>query len=120
MPLTNSGGEILLYQSLFGNAVAEKALLYIVNYQEGYINKMAQVFGVSPSQMQKQLVRLEAGGILVSQMKGNLRLFSVNPRLAIKDELIALIEKELSLLPQSETTKYFRERTRPRRTGKKL
>ena len=110
----------MLYQSLFGNAVAEKALLYIVNYQEGYINKMANVFGVSPSQMQKQLVRLEAGGILVSQLKGNLRLFTINPRLAIKNELIALMEKELSLIPKADITKYFRERTRPRRTGKDL
>ena len=107
-----------MYQSLFGNAVAENVLLYIANYGEGYINKIARTYGVSPSQVQKQLVRLEAGGILVSRRLGNLRVFTFNPRLAIRRELVALLEKELQLQPKEVTAKYYRERTRPRRTGK--
>lgn len=109
-----------MYQTLFGNAVAEKVLLYITNYGEGYINKIAKVYGISPSQVQKQLVKLESGGILVSRMTGNLRVFTFNPRLAIKKELLALMEKELSLFSEEITKKFYRERTRPRRTGKEL
>lgn len=109
-----------MYQSLFGNAVAEKVLLYIANYGEGYISKIAKTYTISPSQVQKQLVRLEAGGILSSRLTGNLRIFTFNPRLAIKKELLILLEKELSLLPNEITKKYYRERTRPRRTGKDL
>lgn len=109
-----------MYQSLFGNAVAEKVLLYIANYGEGYINKIGKIYGVSPSQVQKQLKRLEAGGILVSRLTGNLRVFTFNPRLAIKKELLTLLEKELSLVSPDDTKKYYRERTRPRRTGKEL
>lgn len=109
-----------MYQSLFGNAVAEKVMLYIANYGEGYINKMAKVYGISPSQIQKQLVKLEAGGILVSRLTGNLRVFTFNPRLAIKKELLVLLEKELSLFTDEITKKYYRERMRPRRTGKDL
>lgn len=109
-----------MYETLFGNAVAEKVLLYLANYGEGYINKIAQTYEVSPSQVQKQLVRLEAGGILVSQLTGNLRIFTFNPRLGIRKELIALLEKELDLMQKEVLQKFYRERRRPRRTGKAL
>ncbi|MBX3041471.1 MAG: winged helix-turn-helix transcriptional regulator [Bdellovibrionaceae bacterium] len=110
----------MMFPALFGNAMAEKVLLYIANYGEGYINKIAKTYGVSPSQVQKQLKRLEAGGILVSRLMGNLRVFTLNPRFALKAELLALLERELELLPKEATQKLFRERTRPRRTGKEL
>jgi hypothetical protein len=58
--------------------------------------------------VQKQLVRLEAGGILVSRMTGNLRVFTFNPRLAIKKELLAMLEKELELMPKEITQNYYR------------
>ncbi len=109
-----------MYPALFGNAVSEKVLLYITNYGEGYINKIAKTFEIAPSQVQKQLVKLEANGILVSRMTGNLRVFTFNPRLAIKKELLTLLEKELEILPKETIQKYYRERTRPRRTGKEL
>jgi predicted ArsR family transcriptional regulator len=106
--------------SIFGNAVAEKTLLYIANYGEGHINGVARTFGVSPSQAQKQLVRLEAAGVLVSRMVGNSRVFTINPRLAYKKELVGLLEKILSVTGKDDLKKYYRQRTRPRRTGKEL
>lgn len=109
-----------MYQALFGNLVAEKVLLYIANYGEGYINKIAKTFEISPSQVQKQLVRLEAGGVLVSRITGNLRVFTFNPRLAVKKELLALLERELELMPKETIQKYYRERMRPRRSGKAI
>jgi len=110
----------MMFQTLFGNAVAEKVLLYIANYSEGYINKIARTYDIAPSQVQKQLLKLEAGGILVSRPIGTVRIFTFNPRLAIRKELIALLEKELELLPVEITKKYYRERMRPRRTGKEI
>lgn len=107
-------------QALFGNNVAEKCLLYIANYGEGYINGIAKTFKIAPSQVQKQLVRLEEGGILVSRKLGNSRMFSFNPRLAFKKELEALLERQLSLASKDDTQKFYRKRTRPRRTGKEL
>lgn len=110
----------MMFQSLFGNAVAEKVLLYIANYGEGYINKIARTYEIAPSQVQKQLLKLEAGGILVSRLVGNVRVFIFNPRLAIRKELQALLEKVLELLPPETTKKFYRDRARPRRTGKEL
>lgn len=109
-----------MYEALFGNAVAEKSLLFIANYGEGHINGIAKAFSIAPSQVERQLKKLEAGGILASRMVGNARVFALNRRLAIKDELMGLLEKVLSLLPEEQTRRYFRERRRPRRSGKAL
>lgn len=109
-----------MIEALFGNRVAEKCLLYIANYGEGYINGIAKTFGISTSQVKKQLERLEAGGILVNQMSGNTKMFKINPRLFCKKELQMLLEKTLMCLPEKEIKKYYRQRTRPRRTGKEL
>ncbi|MBX9880106.1 MAG: winged helix-turn-helix domain-containing protein, partial [Candidatus Obscuribacterales bacterium] len=85
-----------MYKALFGSDVAEQCLLYIGNYGEGYINGIANTFDLSKGQVQRQLEKLESGGILVSQFSGNTKLFRINPRLAIKNELTALIEKMLA------------------------
>ena len=109
-----------MYPRLFGNRVAELCLLYVVNYGEGYIRGISRTFGITPRQVQMQLEKLELDGILVSQFSGNTKVFRINPRLAIRVELVALIEKMLGLIPEEETQMYFRERRRPRRTGKAL
>jgi hypothetical protein len=109
-----------MYPALFGNKVAEKCILYIVNYGEGHIRGIASTFDIHPRSVQLQLEKLESDGILVNRMVGNTKVFKINPRLPIKAELIALAEKILSLVPQDETDQYFRERRRPRRTGKNL
>lgn len=109
-----------MIESLLGNRTAEKVLLYIVNYGQGHTSGIAQTFDMSKSQIRKQLIRLEDGGILVGQSVGNLRMFQINPRCTYKKELVLLLEKVLSLLPAQELEKYYRQRRRPRRTGKKL
>ena len=109
-----------MIEALFGNRVAEKCLLYIANYGEGYINGIANTFEISTSQVKKQLEKLEAGGVLVNQMKGNTKMFTFNPRLFCRKELIFLLEKVLMSLPKEEIKKYYRQRKRPRRTGKNL
>lgn len=109
-----------MLEALLGNQTAERVLLYIANYGEGHTSGIAETFQLSKSQVQKQLIRLEASGILVGRSIGNLRMFQVNPRYPLKKELEALLEKALSLLPESEIEKHFRQRRRPRRTGKEL
>lgn len=109
-----------MYEALFGNKVAEKCLLYIANYGEGHINGIAKTFAIAPSQVERQLKKLEAGGILVNKAVGNTKMFSINPRLGIRKELSQLLEQMLLLLPETETKKFYRERRRPRRTGKAL
>lgn len=109
-----------MIEALVGNSTAEKILLYIVNYGEGYISGIAETFQLPKSQVRKQLIRFENGGILVARNKGNLRIYTFNPRCFYKNELEILIKKILNQLPKEEITKYYRQRRRPRRTGKLL
>ncbi len=106
--------------NLLGNQTVEKVLLYIVNYGEGHTSGIAQTFNLSKSQVRKQIIRLEDGGILVGRNVGNLKMFQINPRCPYKKELENLLEKALSLTSSADSEKFFRQRRRPRRTGKKL
>lgn len=106
--------------AIFGNRSASQTLLFLQNYSEGHARRIAMTFGVSHMAIQRQLKRLEAGGILVSRMVGNSRIFSWNPRSATVKDLQILLEAELSRLPPDITKEYFRQRQRPRRSGKEL
>ena len=104
---------------LLGNATAEKVLLYLERYEEGYAKAIADTFGsVSVSMVQQQLARFERGGLLVSLLKGRTRLFVWNPRYPFLAEVRSLLAKALRALPESELRGYFAQRRRPRRTGK--
>ena len=111
---------MLMIEALVGNGTAEKVLLYIANYKEGYISGIAETFGIPKSQVRKQLLRLENGGVLVACDKGNLRIYTFNPRCLYKKELESLLNKILNLISREEIETYYRQRQRPRRTGKKL
>ena len=102
-----------LFVSLFGNNTAEKCLLYIQNYGNGYINGIARTFGLSPRQVQMQLDRLERDEILISRFTGNIKLFTFNPECVYIQQLCNLLEHILSSLDQEVTKQFFRERRRP-------
>ncbi len=109
-----------MYAAIFGNPTAEKVLLYIANYGEGHTRAIATTFTLSTSQVYQQLIRLEKEGILVAKQSGRTKVFSVSPRLAIKKPLMQLLEAILALVPIEDQKKFFRNRTRPRKTGKEL
>lgn len=106
--------------NLFGNPTAERALLYLQNYGEGHARAIASTFDLTLSAVQRQLIKFEQNGVLVSQMKGRTRLFTWNPRYPLRAELTALLERALSLLPKSAHRRWFLKRSRPRRVGKPL
>ncbi len=96
-----------MLEGLFGNATVEKVLLFIYNYGEGYAKKIADTFGIPVNAVQQQLIRLENGGILVSQKKGNIRFYYFNPRNYFIKEIKKLLAKEFEIMPQEEKEKYF-------------
>ena len=108
-----------MLEAVLGNPTAEKVLLYIETYGEGYATAIAGTFeDVNLRMAQVQLARFENGGVLVSQLKGRTRLYTWNPRFAFLPELRAMLRKALDSLPASERRKYFLQRRRPRRAGK--
>lgn len=109
-----------MLSKLFGSRTAELVFYYLCVYEKGYPTKIAEVFGLSLNTVQNQLIKFEDAGILVSFLEGRTRIFQWNPRYPFLAELKALLLKALEYLPDSEKSRYFRERTRPRRTGKPL
>src|SRR5262245_20449582 len=104
--------------SIFGNPTAEKILLYIESFGEGYALAIAETYEFpSVSMVQRQLERLERSGVLVNTPKGRTRMFTWNPRYPFLTELRALLRKEIQYLPQEERRQYFGKRRRARRTG---
>lgn len=109
-----------MYSAIFGNPTAEKVLLYLANYGEGHTRAIASTFSLSTSQVYQQLIRLEKDGILIAKESGRTKVFTFSPRLAIRKSLLKLLEEILLLIPVEDQKKYYRERTRPRKTGKSL
>jgi DNA-binding transcriptional ArsR family regulator len=107
-------------EAIVGSAAAEKVLLYLQSYEQAYGREIAAAFGIAQSQVQKQLVKLESGGVLVSRQVGRTRVYEWNPRNLLVPSLRALLNSVLESLPTAEHQRYFRRRTRPRRSGKAL
>jgi DNA-binding transcriptional ArsR family regulator len=107
-----------MIEAIFGNATAAKVMLYLFHYGEAYTTGIAQDMGMARSQVQKQLDRFEASGILVSKLMGKVRIYSFNPKLGVIKKLKELIQVFYDAMPMEEREKLFSERRRPRRRGK--
>jgi len=101
------------------SVAAEKVLLYLQNYEQAYGRRSRRLRHLEQS-VQKQLLKLESGGLLVSQLVGRTRLYQWNPRNPLVPPFRALLGVALDSLPAAEQQRYFRKRTRPRRSGKAL
>jgi len=109
-----------MLEAVVGSVAAERVLLYLQNYDQAYGREIAATFDLAQSQVQKQLVKLESGGVLVSRLAGRTRLYQWNPRNPLVPPLRALLNAALDSLPIAEQQRYFRRRKRPRRSGKAL
>jgi DNA-binding IclR family transcriptional regulator len=103
---------------LFGSESAYRVLMYLENYDSGYASKIARTFGISLNQAQNQLTKFEQIDLLVSRKEGTTRTYYFK-RSPVTDALRAFLRTMLDLLPETTTEKYFRERRRPRRFGKR-
>lgn len=109
-----------MLDALFGSRSASQTLLFLQNYGEGHARRIATTFEVSHNAIQRQLTRLESAGLLVSRLVGNTRVFTWNPRSDLVKDLRTFLEAELERLPSDVTRAVFRQRQRPRRSGKAL
>ena len=108
-----------MLEGIFGNASAEKVLLYLEQYEEGYATAIARNFdGLSLNMAQRQIERFERAGALVSSLRGKTRLYTWNYRYPFSAELRGLLAKAMNALPADERKRAFSERRRPRRAGK--
>jgi hypothetical protein len=107
-----------MFKGIFGSEKRGKILLYIYTNGESYPREIAARFDFYLYGVQQQLLNLERSGLLYSRLKGNVRLFGINPRYPFKKELELLLEKMLQFVPRDEKERLYMPRRRPRRTGK--
>ena len=109
-----------MIEALLGSKNAERVLIYLFSREEGYAREITRFFGTDLKSIQKQLDRLETGGVLVSREVGRTRPYTFNPRYPFLNELKALLEKALSFYPEKERDELVMNRRRPRAKGKSL
>jgi predicted transcriptional regulator len=109
-----------MLEPLLGSRNKERILLYLRIRKEGYAREISRFFGTGLAPVQKQLERLENGGVLYSRSAGRTRLFGLNPRYPFSGNLRSLLDKALTFYPPEEREKLTMARTRPRRKGKPL
>lgn len=103
---------------LFESKAAYRVLVFLENYGQGYAAEIARTFEMSLSQAQNQLRKFEKLGLLVSRTTGSTRLyfFDRNP---VAEELRIFLRAMLERLPESTLERYYHQRRRPRRAGKR-
>jgi len=107
-------------QILFGSKTAAEVLLFVAAYDSGHAARIAKTFGSPLSGIQRQLLKFETNGILVSRLIGKTRVFEFNPRNVTARNLKQFLLQELDIMPHDRYQNYFCQRQRPRRTGKAL
>lgn len=105
---------------LLGTENSERVLIFLLTRNEGYAREIAQVFDTNLYGIQRQLDKLESGGILVSRTAGRTRLYQFNPRYPFLNELKQLLEKAFSFYPEDMRENLLMNRRRPRKRDKPL
>jgi DNA-binding transcriptional ArsR family regulator len=103
---------------LLGSPAKEAVLLYILTHGEAYPSEVAAALGRALVVVQNQLSRLEDGGVVVSRLRGKVRLYQLNPRYPFRKELERLLWRALGFYPADERERLYTPRLRPRRAGK--
>ena len=109
-----------MLEPILGSLSCERVLVFILARKEGYAREIARFFDTDLDPIQKQLEKLDVGGVLGSRTAGRTRLYSFNPRYPFLKELRSLLEKALSFYSKEEREELVMSRRRPRRRGKPL
>jgi len=109
-----------MLEPLFGSLCREQVLQYILANTTGYGTEIKKFYKIGLDPVQKQLTKLELGGILVSQSFGKTIVYSYNPRYAFLKELKDLLLKAREFYKPQLLEELVMLRKRPRRNGKPL
>ena len=107
--------------AVLGSRSRERVLAFLFARKEGYARQIAAHYRTDLTPIQKQLDRLELGGVLASRTVGRTRLYTFNPRYPFLKELHGLLERGLSFYPQEQRESLVMVRRRPKtRTSRRL
>jgi hypothetical protein len=109
-----------MLEAILGSLSCERVLIFISARKEGYAREIARFFDTGLDPIQKQLDKLELGGVLASRTVGRTRLYEFNPRYAFLKELQHILEKAVTFYSPEDREHLIMVRRRPRRKGKPL
>ena len=92
-----------MLKPLLGSKTRELVLYYLMEHGEGYARAIASEEGCALDTVQKQLKRLEKGGVVKSRTLGRTRVYVLNPDYPLKDELLALLRSARRLADSGKT-----------------
>lgn len=108
----------LMLSELFGSKTTEMCLLYLTAQKEGYSSEIASAFGISNTQVNRTLDKLEGADIVVGINRGRTRIYSMNTKWFLARELELLLKKALANMPLDWQERVFAKRMKPRKKGK--
>ena len=111
--------DLSFLYTLFGETVS-RTLLYIARFGDSYPTEIANNFSMNQRRVQYRMEKLEDAGILKSRLVGRTRVYRINPRYVLKNELLSILQKAHEYLPEEETESNYTQRRRPRTKGKTL
>jgi predicted nucleotidyltransferase len=81
------------------SSVTRRVLTYFFtnSRQDLYVNEMVALFKVDKRNLVKKLKELEALGLMKSDMRGNMRLYSINPAFALYREYRRIFQKTVGI-----------------------
>ncbi len=110
-----------MLEYLFGNKSVEQILIYVWLHDKAYASELSKLLESPLTPIQKALLKLEDGGLLVSFKEGKTRLYQWNPRYPFLEEIKSLVGKSYEYLPPKAKKHYQPlKRKRPRKPGKPL
>ena len=111
-----------MLEYLFANKNVEKILYFLYLHGKCHASELSKCFDSALDPIQKTLLKLEWGGLLVSFSEGKTRIFEWNPRYPFLKEVQNLSKKMGEFLPEEIKERYYlsTKRKRPRKTGKPL
>jgi hypothetical protein len=106
-----------MLEVLCGNKNIQKVLLFLFVNGKCYGTQLHHLLQSSLTPIQKALLRLEKGGVILSNYEGKTRLYQFNPAYPLLPELEQLLKKAYTLLAPQEKKLYSfieREKYTPR------
>lgn len=96
-----------MLEPLFGTKNIEKILLFLFINGKSYGAELSRALKTPLTPLQKGLLRLERGGVILSYLEGRTRLYRFNPAYPPLPELETLLKKVYTLLPVQEKKRYY-------------
>lgn len=96
-----------MLEALCGNKSVQKILLFLFVNGKCYGTQLHRLLKTPLTPLQKALLRLEKGGLIMSYYEGKTRLYQFDPSYPILSELEQLLRKAYTLLPAHEKKSYY-------------